>query len=81
MRSTAWAEWIIARFAGRTVAASIVGDLLETAVQRGSWWFWSSIARITLSYIWRPTIAFVAALYIGLKNDGRRVGWRLFSWF
>ncbi len=80
MRSTRWAEWIIARFARRAVAASIVGDLLETATQRGTLWFWWSVAGITLSYIWRPIIAFVAAFYVGLKNLGSRTGWRLLSW-
>ncbi len=80
MRSTTWAEWIIARFAGRTLATSIVGDLIETATQRGTLWFWLSVARITLSYVWRAAVAFVAAFYFGLKNRGFRAGWRLFSW-
>jgi len=66
MRSTTSASWIIARFTGPTVAASIVGDLLETAVQRGTLWFWLSVARIAFSYVWRPAIAFVAAFYVGL---------------
>lgn len=80
MRNTRWAEWIIARLAGCGVATSIVGDLLETATQRGTLWFWLSVARITLSYTWRLTVAFVAASYVGLKSRGARAGWRLFSW-
>ena len=80
MRRTRWAEWIIARFAGHAIATSIVGDLLETANQRGRLWFWLSVARITLSYIWRLTVAFTTASYVALKSRGARAGWHLFSW-
>lgn len=66
MPSTSSAQWIIARLAGPSVAASIVGDLLETAAQRGNVWFWLSVTRIAICYIWRPAIAFVAAFYVGL---------------
>jgi hypothetical protein len=72
MRSALWAEWIIARLTDRTRAASMVGDLLETATQRGTLWFCFSVARIVLSLIWRPAIAFVAAFYVGLF-------WRVFA--
>jgi hypothetical protein len=70
MRNALWAEWVIARFTGHTRAASIVGDLLET--QRGTLWFCLSVARIVLSVIWRPAMAFVAAFYVGLF-------WRMFA--
>lgn len=66
MPSKTSAEWIIARFTGPSVAASIVGDLLETMAKRGTLRFWFSVARIAFSYIWRPGIAFVAAFYVGL---------------
>lgn len=63
MDSAAWAEWIIARFIGRTCASSIIGDLLETGAERGTFWFWLSAARILLSLCWRRAIAFVAGVY------------------
>jgi len=66
MRNALWAEWIIARFADRNRAAAIVGDLLETATQRGTLWFCLSVAEVVLSLTWRRTVAFVAAFYVGL---------------
>lgn len=63
MDSAAWAEWIIARVIGRTRASSIIGDLLETEAERGTFWFWLSVARILLSLCWRRAIAFVAGVY------------------
>lgn len=72
MPNATWAEWILARFTSRARAASVVGDLLETTPHRGTLWFWFSVARIALSLIWRPTIAFVAAFYVGLF-------WRTFA--
>jgi hypothetical protein len=70
MRDGAWAEWLIARFNSRTRAASIVGDLLETATLRGTLWFWQSVAGVVFSLIWRRTLAFLAAFYLGLHALG-----------
>jgi hypothetical protein len=66
MRSAIGAEWIIAQFTDRSRATGIVGDLLETATRRGTFWFWLSVGGIVLSLIWRRTIAFVVAFYGGL---------------
>ncbi|MGH9739869.1 MAG: hypothetical protein ACRD4X_14975 [Candidatus Acidiferrales bacterium] len=52
------AEWVIARFTGPDLAASIVGDLLEEARERGALWFWLSVAGILLRLNWRRLIAF-----------------------
>ena len=71
MRSALWAEWIIARLTDRRRAASIVGDLLETSGQKGFLGFWLSVTRVVLSFIWRPTTAFIAACCFGLI--GRRI--------
>jgi len=56
------AEWLIARFAGERQAASIVGDLLEDASERGPEWFWFSVAGIVLSL----TRRYLLALAVGL---------------
>jgi hypothetical protein len=66
MRKAVWAERILSRYVDRNRAASIVGDLVETTALQGSLWFWLSVVRIVLYLAWRPTLAFVAALYIGL---------------
>jgi len=70
MGSEIGAEWIIARFSDRSRAIGIVGDLLETAKRRGG--FWLSVGGIVLSLIWRRSIAFIAAFYVGLA-------WRIFA--
>jgi hypothetical protein len=64
MGSALWAEWIIGRFTDSSRAASIVGDLLETAAQQGTLWFCLSVATVVLSLIWRRATAFVAAVYV-----------------
>ncbi len=61
MDSALWAEWILARLTDRGCAASMVGDLLETAAQHGPSWFSLSVAKIVLSLTWRRTIAYAAA--------------------
>jgi len=58
------AEWLIARFAGERQAASIVGDLLEDAQERGQEWFWFSVAGIILSWTGR----YLLALAVGLTS-------------
>lgn len=66
MRKAVLAEWVMSRLTDRSRAACVVGDLLETAAQQGSFWFWLCAARIVLRLIWRPAIAFVATFYVGL---------------
>src|SRR5215469_3905063 len=61
MPNAALAEWLIARFTDGSRAASAVGDLLELAPERGSFWFWWCIARIILSFTWRRLLAFAVA--------------------
>ena len=61
MPNAALAEWLIARFTDASRAASAVGDLLELAPERGSFWFWWCIARIILSFTWRRLLAFAVA--------------------
>jgi hypothetical protein len=65
MPNAALAEWLIARFTDGSRAASAVGDLLELAPERGSFWFWWCIARIILSFTWRRLLAFAVA-YLSL---------------
>src|SRR6516164_5665117 len=61
MPNAALAEWLIARFTDGSRAASAVGDLLELAPERGSFWFWWCIARIIFSFTWRRLLAFAVA--------------------
>jgi hypothetical protein len=65
MPNAALAEWLIACFTDRGRAASAVGDLLELAPERGSFWFWSCIAGIILSFTGRRFFAFAIA-YLSL---------------
>jgi len=61
MPNAALAEWLISRFTDGSRAASAVGDLLELAPERGTFWFWWCIARIILSFTWRRLLAFAVA--------------------
>lgn len=65
MRTASVAEWTIRRLAGKERAASIVGDLVETAQHRGTLWFWLAVAGVVVRLLLRPLVAFVAALYAG----------------
>jgi hypothetical protein len=65
MRNALLAERIIACLLGRTKAAVIVGDLLESLGEQATFAFWLSITRIVLSLSWRPVVAFTAALLSG----------------
>lgn len=58
MPNGALAEWVVGHFTDRDRAASAVGDLLELAPERGSLWFWTSIAGIVLAFNWRRLLAF-----------------------
>ncbi|HEV2175313.1 MAG TPA: hypothetical protein VGR71_17190 [Nitrospira sp.] len=61
MHDVEWAEWVIARFTDTDRAASIVGDLLESQLQRGVLWFWLSFVGIVLSLNRQRLAAFFAA--------------------
>jgi len=62
MREFEWAEWVLARFTDSDRAVSIVGDLLESHLQRGLLWFWLSFIGILLSLNRRRLAAFFVAL-------------------
>ncbi len=70
MRSASVAEWVLGRFTPRSRAASTVGDLLEASHHQGMVWFWLSVAAILLSLAWRRSLAFAAALCLGLFSFG-----------
>jgi hypothetical protein len=65
MPSSAIAEWTIALLSTRKRAASIVGDLLELKPQKGTLWFWFSVARVVLALAWRRPVAFFVAFLLG----------------
>lgn len=65
MRTASTAEWILCRVTTQQRAASIVGDLVELESRKGLLWFWLSVAGVAFSLIWRPLLAFIAALYSG----------------
>jgi hypothetical protein len=76
MHSTNIAEWVLALVTTRDRAASTVGDLTETAADRGAVWFWSAVLRTAASLLWRDIaerparltgLAFLGlAIYIGI---------------
>lgn len=63
--SIAIAERVLRFLTTEQRAASIVGDLIETAPRKGAGWFWFSIFKIAFWLSWRPLLAFVAAFYCG----------------
>jgi hypothetical protein len=65
MHTASTAEWILCRLTTKERAASMVGDLVEIAKQKGKLWFWFSVAGVALSLFWRRPIAFFAAFYVG----------------
>jgi hypothetical protein len=65
MRSVFSAERIIACFMGRSKAAVIVGDLLESLGEQEIFAFWLFVTRIVLALSWRHLVAFMAALLSG----------------
>ncbi len=65
MHSASIAEWMVTQCAGEKRAASIVGDLLELNPQKGTSWFWFSVAGIVLALVWRRLLAFIVAFYAG----------------
>jgi hypothetical protein len=66
MHSASFAEWLLARFMGKSRAASIVGDLLELKLQKGKLWFWLALCRVVFTHAWRRPPAFIAAFYCGM---------------
>lgn len=53
MRKDRIAEWLLVLVTSRERAASIVGDMMESADTHGSAWFWTSVLRATASLLWR----------------------------
>ena len=52
MRKDRIAEWILVLVTSRERAASIVGDMMESAATHGRVWFWSSVLRAAASLLW-----------------------------
>jgi hypothetical protein len=78
MRRVRFAEWILGMFTGRERAASLAGDLVETAAERGVFWFWSSVARTAGALLWSElagNLFFVAGLGLRgvLVNFGQQI--------
>lgn len=57
MRRDQIAEALLSLVAPADRAASAVGDLLEEADARGVFWFWRSLARLTVSLLGRDVLA------------------------
>lgn len=72
------AEWLLILVTSRERAASIVGDLVESADTQGSVWFWSSVLRATASLLWRGFAANPRGL-LGLAFRGWLIGLLLTS--
>ena len=53
MRNAHIAEWILAQVTARDRAASTIGDLTERAATRDAVWFWLSVLRTAVSFLWR----------------------------
>lgn len=70
MRNAFSAERIIACLIGRSKAAVIVGDLLESFGEQETFAFWLSVTRIVLSLSWRHVVGFMAALLSGYFCKG-----------
>lgn len=51
------AEILVEAVTTRARAASILGDLRETAASRGEIWFWACILRTAAALVWRGMIA------------------------
>jgi hypothetical protein len=56
-------EWLLARIAGPTRAAAILGDLLELSATRGRLWFWIAYVHTLVSLGWRAPVAFLCAYF------------------
>jgi hypothetical protein len=50
------ADWLLSLFTTQDVAASISGDLIEEARDRGPWWFWSHTLRTTFALCGREIV-------------------------
>ncbi len=58
-------EATLSRYTPPDRAASILGDLLETAQTKGRLWFWMSFTRILCSLAWRVPVAWLGAYAFG----------------
>jgi uncharacterized protein (TIGR03435 family) len=58
-------EATLSRYTPPDRAASILGDLLESAQTKGRLWFWFSFIRILGSLAWRVPVAWVGAYAVG----------------
>jgi hypothetical protein len=58
-------EGMLSRFTPRDRAASILGDLVESAEKNGQLWFWVSFSRVLMSLAWRRPAAWLGAYAIG----------------
>src|SRR5277367_6796139 len=65
MRGDSFVEWLLTHFTDKARAASIVGDLREASVQKGSMWFWWSVIGVMSSVGWRPAGGFLLAAFGG----------------
>jgi hypothetical protein len=65
MRNAGFAEWMLARWMQRDRALGIVGDLEETALQKGGAWFWRSFVGVWIASAWRPVAGYVMAAFGG----------------
>jgi hypothetical protein len=61
MPRPAFAESLLALFAGRSRAAAIYGDLVEMAAVRGRRWFAATYLRTLISFAWRIVVALFIA--------------------
>jgi uncharacterized protein (TIGR03435 family) len=60
-------EAMLSRYTPPDRAASILGDLLETARFKGRLWFWISFTRILCSLAWRVPVAWLGAYAFGVS--------------
>src|SRR5277367_6580863 len=58
-------EWTFSRYTPADRAASILGDLLETAQTRGRIWFYVAATRVLLRMAWRLPVAWACAYALG----------------
>ena len=53
MRKARFAEWLLRSVTTEERAASTAGDLVESAPERGEWWFWRSLLGTLVSQMWQ----------------------------
>ncbi|HTH53919.1 MAG TPA: hypothetical protein VL495_08220 [Edaphobacter sp.] len=70
MHSSRLAEWMVRRFTSPAKAATLVGDLEELRPQKGSLWFWSSLAMFVARLCWRWLVALIVVSYLATRIFG-----------